>query len=64
VDGSISSVQGIIGGTGFLKRDEAFLHQWLIDPPISHGIIGETSLLEDCFALFKIFFKNPVLLVK
>jgi hypothetical protein len=33
--------------TGFLKKAEAFLHLWLINPRISHGIVGETGLLED-----------------
>jgi hypothetical protein len=33
--------------TSFLKKAEAFLHLWLINPRISHGIVGETSLLED-----------------
>jgi hypothetical protein len=29
--------------TGFLKKAEAFLYLWLINPWISHGIIGETD---------------------
>jgi hypothetical protein len=33
--------------TSFLKKAEDFLHLWLINPRISHGIIGETGLLED-----------------
>ena len=33
--------------TGFLKKAEVFLHLWLINPQISHGIIGETGLLGD-----------------
>ena len=33
--------------TGFLKKAEVFLHLWLINPRISHGIIGETGLLGD-----------------
>ena len=33
--------------TGFLKKDEVFLHLWLINPRISHGIIRKTGLLGD-----------------
>jgi hypothetical protein len=33
--------------TGFLKKAEVFLHLWLINRRISHGIVGETGLLED-----------------
>jgi hypothetical protein len=30
---------------GLLKEAEAFLYLWLINPRISHGIVGETGLL-------------------
>jgi hypothetical protein len=33
--------------TGFLKKAEVFLPLWLINPQISHNIVGETGLLED-----------------
>jgi hypothetical protein len=33
--------------TGFVKKAEAFLHLWLINPRISHGIVGVTGLLEN-----------------
>jgi hypothetical protein len=38
---------GIVGRQLLSKKDEVFLHQWLINPRISHGIDREKGLLED-----------------
>jgi hypothetical protein len=32
---------------GFFKKAEAFLQQWLINPWMSYGVVGETGLLEE-----------------